>query len=123
MNKEEIISAVEKMTVLELADLVEALENKFKVSAAAPAVVAPSIEAPDQAVEKKQTEFSVFITAVGEKKIPLIKEVKTLTGLSLLECKKFVDDGSKAVVSDASKATAEIVKKTLEDAGATVEIK
>lgn len=122
MTKEEIIVAVEKMTILELADLVEALEKKFKVSAAMP-TVAPVIETAAEPVEKEQTEFSVFVTAVGNKKVPLIKEVKAFTGLTLLESKKLVDEMKRAIVMGVDKRKAEEVKTTLEKAGATVEIK
>jgi len=127
MTKEDFISAIEKMTVLELAELVKALEEKFGVSAAAPAMAAAPGVAPaaggEAAPAEEKTEFSVFITAIGEKKIQVIKEVRTVTNLGLKEAKELVEGMSKPIVENVDKKTAEEVKAKLEEAGATVELK
>jgi large subunit ribosomal protein L7/L12 len=124
---EEIIEAVKGMNVLELAQLVKALEEEFGVTAAAPVAVAAPVagpaaaEAPEQEVE--QTEFDVVLTAAGDKKVQVIKAVRELTGLSLTEAKAVVDAAPKAVKEKISRADAEAAKAKLEEAGATVEIK
>jgi len=128
LKKEDFIAAIEKMTVLELAELVKALEEKFGVSAAAPAVVAAAPGAApaggaEAAPAEEKTEFSVFISAIGEKKIQVIKEVRTVTSLGLKEAKELVEGMSKPVVENVDKKTADEVKKKLEEAGATVEVK
>jgi large subunit ribosomal protein L7/L12 len=127
MTKEDMISAIEKMTVLELAELVKALEDKFGVVASAP--VAQVVAGPQGAggpaaapVEEK-TEFSVMITAVGDKKINVIKEVRALTSLGLKEAKDLVESMAKPVLENVDKKTAEAAKKKLEEAGATVVLK
>jgi large subunit ribosomal protein L7/L12 len=123
---EEIIESVKGMNVLELSQLVKALEEEFGVSAAAPVamaaapVAAQAAEAPE-AVE--QTEFDVVITAAGDRKVQVIKAVRELTGLSLTEAKAVVDGAPKAVKEKISRADAEEAKAKLEEAGATVEIK
>jgi large subunit ribosomal protein L7/L12 len=128
MTKEDLMTAIGNMTVLELSDLVKALEEKFGVSAAAPAVMAapaaPGVAGTGVAapVEEK-TEFSVFITAVGDKKIQVIKEVRAVTNLGLKEAKDLVEEMKKPVVENVDKKTAEDVKKKLEEAGATVQVK
>ncbi len=127
LTQQELISAIEKMTVIELAELVKALEEKFGVSAAAPAVVAAQglqtagVAEPAQVEEK--TEFSVFITAIGDKKIQVIKEVRAVTNLGLKEAKELVEGMSKPVVEKVDKKTAEEVKAKLESAGAKIELK
>jgi large subunit ribosomal protein L7/L12 len=126
MTKDEMISAIEKMSVIELADLVKALEEKFGVSAAAPTVVAApgaGAAAAEAAPEEEKTEFSVFITAVGDKKIQVIKEVRGVTNLGLKEAKELVEKMSSPVVENVDKKTAEEVKAKLEEAGATVELR
>lgn len=127
MTKEDFISAIEKMTVLELAELVKALEEKFGVSAAAPAMAAAPGVAPavggEAAPSEEKTEFSVFITAIGEKKIQVIKEVRTVTNLGLKEAKELVEGMSKPIVENVDKKTAEEVRAKLEEVGATVELK
>jgi len=126
LSQKDLIAAIEKMTVLELAELVKALEEKFGVSVAAPAVVAatPGAGAGSEAApEEEQTEFSVLITAIGEKKIQVIKEVRAATNLGLKEAKDLVEGMSKPVVENVDKKTAEEVKSKLEAAGATVEMK
>jgi large subunit ribosomal protein L7/L12 len=122
MNKEEIISAIEEMSVLELSELVEELEEKFGVSAAAPVAVAGGAGAAGGA-EEEQTEFDVFLAEVGGKKIKVIKAVRELTGLGLKEAKGVVDDAPGNVKEGLSKEDAEEMKEKLEEAGATVELK
>lgn len=123
MTKEDIMKAIEEMTVLELAELVEELEEKFGVSAAAPVAMAAMPGAVAGAVEEEKTEFDVFLTAVGDKKINVIKAVRELTGLGLKEAKALVDGAPGNVKEAASKEEAEEMKAKLEDAGATVELK
>ena len=113
MNKDQIIEAIESMTVLELSELVKALEEKFGVSAAAPVAVA--------AAEK--TEFDVILASAGASKIGVIKAVREATGLGLKEAKALVDGAPAPVKEKISKADADALKAKLEEAGATVEIK
>lgn len=122
MNKEQIIEAIESMTVLELSELVKALEEKFGVSAAAPVAVAAAPVAAAAAAEEK-TEFDVILTSAGDKKIGVIKVVREVTGLGLKEAKELVDGAPKAVKEKISKADADALKAKLEEAGASVEIK
>ena len=117
MNKEQIIEAIESMTVLELSELVKALEEKFGVSAAAPVAVAAA-----PAAEEK-TEFDVVLTSAGAGKINVIKVVREATGLGLKEAKEIVDGAPKAVKEKISKADADALKAKLEEAGASVELK
>ena len=122
MNKEEIIKAIEEMSVLELSELVEELEDKFGVSAAAPvAAVAAGGEAGEK--EEEQTEFDVYLENIGGKKIQVIKAVRELTGLGLKEAKAVVDDAPQNVKEAVSKSEAEEMKEALEEVGATVEIR
>jgi len=125
-SKEEIIDAIGNLTVLELAELVKALEQKFGVTAAAPmAVAAPAAGGPSgaaQAVEE-QTEFDAILKTIGDKKIQVIKVVRELTGLGLKEAKDLVDGAPKPVKEKVSKTEAEQVKAKLEAEGAQVEIK
>jgi large subunit ribosomal protein L7/L12 len=125
MTKEQFIEAVEGMTVLELHELVKALEEKFDVSAAAPVAVAAGA-APaaggGEAVEE-QSEFDVILAAAGDKKINVIKEVRGITGLGLKEAKELVEAGGKPVKEGVPKEEADKLKEQLEKAGATVEIK
>ncbi|MBO8142606.1 MAG: 50S ribosomal protein L7/L12 [Firmicutes bacterium] len=126
MTKEQILEAIEKMTVLELADLVKALEEKFGVSAAAPVAVAaaaPGAAAPAAAEAEEKTEFDVILASAGDKKIQVIKVVRELTGLGLKEAKDLVDGAPKPVKQGVNKEQAEEIKKKLEEAGATVEVK
>ena len=122
MTKEEIMEAIENMTVLELSELVKAIEDKFGVSAAAPVAVAAAPAAGGAAAEEK-TEFDVILKDVGDKKIGVIKVVREVTGLGLKDAKALVDGAPKAVKEGASKADAEALKAKLEEAGATVELK
>lgn len=123
MNKDQIIEAIEKMTVLELAELVKELEEKFGVSAAAPVAVAAAAAPAAAAAAEEQTEFDVILTSAGAGKIGVIKVVRELTGLGLKEAKAVVDEAPKAVKEKVSKADAEAIKAKLEEAGASVEIK
>ncbi|MGN0941832.1 MAG: 50S ribosomal protein L7/L12 [Selenomonadaceae bacterium] len=123
MTKEEIMEAIEGMTVLELSELVKAMEEKFGVSAAAPVAVAAAPAAGGAAAAEEQTEFDVILKAVGDKKIAVIKVVRELTGLGLKEAKALVDGAPKAVKEKVSKADADAMKAKLEESGATVEIK
>jgi len=122
-----ILSAIEKMTVLELSELVKALEEKFEVSAQAMAVVAPAAggaaSGQGAAHAEEKTEFSVQLKSVGAKKIQVIKEVRTITRLGLKEAKELVDKAPNMVKEDIPKEEAEKIKKQLEEAGAEVEIK
>lgn len=122
MNKDQIIEAIEQMTVLELSELVKALEDKFGVSAAAPVAVAAAPAAAAEAAAE-QTEFDVILASAGSAKIGVIKAVREATGLGLKEAKELVDNAPKAVKEKISKADAEALKAKLEEAGATVEIK
>ena len=123
MTKEEIMQAIEGMTVLELSELVKAMEEKFGVSAAAPVAVAAAGAAPAAAAGEEKTEFTVVLAAAGDKKINVIKAVREATGLGLKEAKELVDGAPKPVKENIGKAEAEELKKKLEEAGATVELK
>jgi large subunit ribosomal protein L7/L12 len=121
----EIIDSIDKLTVLELADLVKQLEEKYGVSAAAPAMMmAPGAGAPGAAAPAaEKTEFDVILQEAGAEKIKVIKAVREITSLGLTEAKTFVESAPKAVKEGVSKDEAEAVKKKLEEAGAKVEIK
>jgi len=125
VTKEELIEAIGSMTVLELADLVKAMEEKFGVSAAAPvAMMAPGAAGGAAAAEEEEkTEFDVMLTAVGDQKIQVIKAVRELTSLGLREAKAVVDEVPSKVLEGASKDDAEAAKARLEKAGATSELK
>ena len=120
MTKEEIMEAIENMTVLELSELVKAMEEKFGVSAAAPVAVAA---AGGAAAAEEKTEFTVMLAAAGDKKINVIKAVREATGLGLKEAKALVDGAPAAVKENIAKADADALKAKLEEAGATVELK
>ena len=123
MNAQDIISAVESMTILELADLVKAMEEKFGVSAAAPVAVAAGPAAAAEAVEEK-TEFDVILKSAGAEKIKVIKVVReVVSGLGLKEAKELVDNAPKPIKEGVSKEVAEEIKKKFADVGAEVEIK
>lgn len=123
MDKAQIIEAIEKMTVLELAELVKELEDKFGVSAAAPVAVAAAAPAAGGAAAEEKTEFDVVLKAAGGNKIAVIKAVREITGLGLKEAKDLVDGAPKAIKEKVSQADADAVKKKLEEAGAEVEVK
>ena len=123
MSNAEIISAIEKMTILELADLVKEMEEKFGVSAAAPVVAGGAVAAAAEEVEEK-TEFDVVLKEAGAKKLNVIKVVREVKpGLGLKEAKDIVEGAPKTLKEGASKEEAETMKKKLEEAGAKVEIK
>ena len=120
----EILDKVSSMTVLELSELIKAMEDKFGVSAAAAVAVAgPAAGAAPAAAAEEQTEFTVMLTSIGDNKVNVIKAVRELTGLGLKEAKDVVDGAPKAVKEGIPKAEAEAARKKLEDAGAKVEIK
>ena len=125
INKEDVVEFISNMTVLELSDFVKELEEKFGVTAAAPvAMVAGGVPAGQEQEEaEEQTEFNVVLTAVGDKKIQVIKAVRAITGLGLKEAKALVDSVPGAVKEGVSKEEADNVQKELEEAGASVEIK
>ncbi|MCF7981240.1 MAG: 50S ribosomal protein L7/L12 [Pseudomonadales bacterium] len=125
LSKEDILNAIAEMSVMDVVQLIEAMEEKFGVSAAAAVAAAPAAagagDAGAAAVE--QTEFDVILTAAGEKKVNVIKAVRTITGLGLKEAKDMVDSAPSTVKEGASKEEAEEIKKQLEEAGAGVELK
>lgn len=123
-SKDEIIQTIEKMSVLELSELVKALEEKFGVSAAslAPVGVAAGAQ-PEASKAEEKTEFSVILTKIGDKKIQVIKVVRELTGLGLKEAKDLVDNAPKAVKEGIDKNAAEEIKNKIKEVGAEAEIK
>jgi len=124
LTKDDLITAIESMTVLEMSELVSALEEKFGVSAAAPvAVAAASATGDETAAAEEKTEFDVVLTAAGDKKIQVIKAVREITGLGLKDAKDLVEAAPKAVKEGIAKAEAEEIKGKLEEAGASVELK
>ena len=124
MNRAEILSAIESMTVLELAELVNELEEKFGVSAAAPVAAAAAPVAAAAAPAEEQTEFDVILTDAGAEKIKVIKVVReVVSGLGLKEAKDFVESAPKTIKEGLPKAEAEKIKKQFEEVGAKVEIK
>ncbi len=122
MTNEEILEAISSMSVLELSELVKAIEDKFGVSAAAPVAVAAA-PAPAAAAAEEKTEFDVILKDAGATKIKVIKAVRELTGLGLKDAKALVDGAPKEVKTGVAKADAEAMKAKLEEAGATVELK
>jgi large subunit ribosomal protein L7/L12 len=124
VSKEEVIEFISSMSVLELSELVKELEDKFGVSAAAPiAVAAAPGAAESQAEAQEKTEFDVILSAIGDKKIQVIKAIRAITGLGLKEAKALVDEAPKPVREGISKEESADIQKQLEEAGATVEIK
>jgi large subunit ribosomal protein L7/L12 len=125
LTKDQLIEAIKGMTVLELSEMVKALEEEFGVSAAAPVAVAaaPAAGAAEAAPAEEQTAFDVMLTAFGDQKIQVIKVVRALTGLGLKEAKDVVEGAPSAIKEGVTKDEAEDAKKQLEDAGASVEIK
>ena len=119
----EILDKISTMTVLELSELIKAMEDKFGVSAAAAVAVAGPAAAAPAAAAEEQTEFTVMLTSIGDNKVNVIKAVRELTGLGLKEAKDVVDGAPKAVKEGINKADADAAKKKLEDAGAKAEIK
>ena len=124
MSIESILESIEKLTLIEAAELVKAMEEKFGVSAAAPVAVAAVAAAPAEAAAEEASEVNVVLASVpADKKIAVLKEVRAITGLGLKEAKDLVDGAPKAVKEGVKKEEAEAIKKQLEEAGATVEIK
>jgi large subunit ribosomal protein L7/L12 len=126
LTKDQILDGIADLSVLELSELLKAFEEKFGVTAAAPVAVAaaPAVGGAEAAAEvEEQTEFDVVLTAAGDKKIQVIKEVRALTSLGLKEAKDLVDSAPKPVLERVNKDDAEKAKAALEGAGATVEVK
>ena len=123
-TKEDVVSFIDNMTVLEMSEFVKELEDKYGVTAAAPAVaVAAPAAGGGDAVAEEKTEFDVVLTAAGDKKIQVIKEVRTITGLGLKDAKDLVEAAPKAIKEGVKKEEAEEIKKKVEEAGGTVEVK
>jgi large subunit ribosomal protein L7/L12 len=125
VSKEEILETLSNMTVMEVVDLIAAMEEKFGVSAAAAVAAAPAAAAGDAGAEAavEKDEFDVVLTSFGDKKVGVIKAVRTITGLGLKEAKDMVESAPTTVKEAASKTESEELKKQLEEAGATVELK
>ncbi|HOD13481.1 MAG TPA: 50S ribosomal protein L7/L12 [Spirochaetota bacterium] len=121
-NVQELLDAIGSLTLIEAAELVKAMEDKFGISAAAPVAVAAAAPAAAEAADEK-TEFDVILTGFGDNKVAVIKEVRTITGLGLKEAKELVEAGGKAVKEKVSKDEAEKIKQQLAAAGATVDVK
>jgi large subunit ribosomal protein L7/L12 len=122
LSKDDILNAIAEMSVMEVVELISDMEEKFGVSAAAAVAAAPAA-AEGVAAAEEQTEFDVVLQAAGDKKVNVIKAVRSATGLGLKEAKALVDEAPSAVKEGVSKDEAEEVKKQLEEAGATVELK
>ncbi len=120
---QEVVETIEKLTVLEAADLVKALEDKFGVSAAPQAMAMPMGGGGEAAAEEEQTEFDVILTAVGDKKIQVIKTVRAITGLGLKEAKELVDNSPRAIKEGIPKEEAEEIKGKIEEAGGNADLK
>ncbi|KGE02531.1 50S ribosomal protein L7/L12 [Pseudohaliea rubra] len=125
MSKDDILEAIAEMSVMEVVELIDAMEEKFGVTAAAAVAAAPAAAGGDAggAAAEEQTEFDVMLTSAGEKKVNVIKVVRAVTGLGLKEAKGLVDGAPSAVKEGASKEEAEDIKKQLEEAGGSVELK
>ena len=122
-TKEDVVSFIDNMTVLEMSEFVKELEDKYGVTAAAPAAAAAAPAAGGEAAAEEKTEFDVVLTAVGDKKIQVIKEVRTVTGLGLKDAKDLVESAPKAIKEGVKKEEAEEIKKKIEEAGGSVEVK
>ena len=123
LSKDDILNAIAEMSVMDVVALVEAMEEKFGVSAAAAVAAAPAAAAGDAGAEEVKDEFDVIITSPGEKKVSAIKVVRAITGLGLKEAKALVDEAPSSVKEGVTKDEAEDIKKQLEEAGASVELK
>ena len=123
LSNEEILDAISEMSVMDVVALVSAMEEKFGVSAQASVAIAAAPEATAEDVAEEQTEFDVVLSAVGDKKVNVIKAVRAITGLGLKEAKGLVDGAPSTVKEGLSKEDAEDAKKQLEEAGASVELK
>ena len=123
VSKDDILETISNMSVMDIVDLISAMEEKFGVSAAAAVAVAAPAGGGDAAAAEEQTEFDVVLTGMGANKVAVIKAVRTITGLGLKEAKDAVEGAPTTVKEGASKAEAEEIKKQLEEAGASVELK
>ena len=122
-TKEDVVSFIDNMTVLEMSEFVKELEDKYGVTAAAPAVAMAAPAAGGEAAAEEKTEFDVILTAIGDKKIQVIKEVRTITGLGLKDAKDLVESAPKVIKEGVKKEEAEEIQKKIEDVGGTVEVK
>jgi len=122
-TKEDVVSFIDNMTVLEMSEFVKELEDKYGVTAAAPAAAAAPVAGGGEAAAEEKTEFDVVLTAIGDKKIQVIKEVRTITGLGLKDAKDLVESAPKAIKEGVKKEEAEEIKKKVEEAGGSVEVK
>ena len=122
-TKEDVVSFIDNMTVLEMSEFVKELEDKYGVTAAAPAVAVAAPAAGGEAAAEEKTEFDVILTAIGDKKIQVIKEVRTITGLGLKDAKDLVEAAPKAIKEGVKKEEAEEIQKKIEEVGGTVEVK
>jgi large subunit ribosomal protein L7/L12 len=123
VSKEDILDTISKMTVMEVVDLISAMEEKFGVTAAAAVAAAPAAAGGGAAAAEEKTEFNVIMTAFGDNKVNVIKVIRTITGLGLKEAKDMVEGAPSTVKEGIDKKEAESIKKQLEEAGAKVEIK
>ena len=121
--KEDVVSFIDNMTVLEMSQFVKELEEKYGVTAAAPSIAVAAAPGAGAAVAEEKTEFDVILTAAGDKKIQVIKEVRTITGLGLKDAKDLVEAAPKAIKEGVKKEEAEEIKKKVEEAGGSVEVK
>ena len=123
VTKDEVVSFIDSMTVLEMSEFVKELEEKYGVTAAAPAAAVAVPAGGGEAAAEEKTEFNVILAAAGDKKIQVIKEVRTITGLGLKDAKDLVEAAPKAIKEGVKKEEAEEIKKKVEEAGGSVEIK
>ena len=123
LSKEEVLDAIAEMSVMDVVELVSAMEEKFGVSAAAAVAAAPAAAGGEAAPAEEKDDFDIVLTSIGDKKVNVIKAVRAITGLGLKEAKEMVDGAPATVKEAAPKAEAEEAKKQLEEAGATVELK
>jgi large subunit ribosomal protein L7/L12 len=123
LSKDDILNAIAEMSVMDVVELIEAMEEKFGVTAAAAVAAAPAAAGGEAAAAEEKTDFDVILASAGEKKVNVIKAVRAITGLGLKEAKALVDGAPSPVKEGASKDEAEDAKKQLEEAGATVELK
>jgi len=123
VSKEDILETISNMSVMDVVDLISAMEEKFGVSAAAPVAVAAAGPAAEVAAAEEKTEFNVILASFGNSKVPVIKAIREITGLGLKEAKDLVEGAPTAVKEGVPAAEAEELKKKLEEAGATVEVK
>ena len=122
-TKEDVVSFIDNMTVLEMSEFVKELEDKYGVTAAAPAVAVAAPAAGGESSAEEKTEFDVILTAIGDKKIQVIKEVRTITALGLKDAKDLVEAAPKAIKEGVKKEEAEEIQKKIEEVGGTVEVK